>query len=140
MNRRSSLTIFLLSNVWLYFLIHWLLDSLPAVPCQWKHPPQRMANSSMALNRGQISQSSADRSCLEKAHDGHISWVQPGPWLGVLQHPDPAGAVWGQKLPGLPSTTVSFLNIQPFLAVSHYLHFSLFLGMVVSMPECSASI
>lgn len=124
--------IFLLSNVWLYlFFIHWLLESLPAVLCQWKHAPQWMANSTMALNSGQISQSLAGRSCLENAQGRCISWVQPWPWLGAPQCPDPDGYLWRQKLPGLPPTTNELLKYTPsfsslsiieFFFISRYGH------------------
>lgn len=114
MSQRFSLTVFLLSNVWLYlFFIHWLLDSLPADFCQWKHPPQWMANSTMALNSGQISQSSAGRSCLENAQSQCISWVQRGLWLRAPQCLDPAGALWSQGLPGLPPATNELLEYTP---------------------------
>lgn len=91
-----------------------------------------MANSTTPLNSGQISQSLAGRSCLENAQGRRISWVQRGPWLGSLQCPDPAGALWCQELPGLPPTTNELLKYTPslsslpliaFFSVSRYGHF-----------------
>lgn len=115
------LTIFLLSNVWLYlFFICWLLDSLPAVFCQWKHPSQWMANSTMALTSGQISQSSAGRSSLENAQSQCISWVQRGLWLESTTVPGPCRGSLVPRTAGASTHHCgSCLNIHPVLALSY---------------------
>lgn len=121
MSQTLSLTIFFLSNIWLNsFFTLCLLDSLSVVLCQWKHPPQWTASSSINLNSARFRVAQLAGITWKM----HVASTSPGHGCKHLGPQDLHGFLGARGCWDSHPPLISFLNYGVFTLLGSLFHFT----------------